>query len=473
MRKTKIICTIGPASSSQKDLKELVLAGMDVARLNCSHGSQKEMAEIISAIRQVRAETGIPVAVLIDLKGPEIRTGKFKAGKVKLEANQRFTIYSDEIEGDSSKMSVSYKEFYNAVSPGTPILIDDGLIELVVEKVEGKLVQTKVLVGDELSNHKGVNLPNTPTNLPALDEKDLNDLAFAVKEQVDFVAVSFARNAADIKAARDVLDQQGGEEINIIAKIENQQGIDNINEIIEASDGIMVARGDLGVEIAPEQVPLVQKRLICQCYQSGKPSITATQMLDSMVHNTRPTRAEVSDVANAILDGTSCLMLSGETAVGKYPLRSLETMVRIALTVEKEIDYWTEYEKTPAPVCFNVADAISHAAFTTARDLDAAAIVVMTFSGHTARLTSRFRPACPILAMTVSEISQHQLNMSWGVKPYLVPLASSTDEVFRQAEEIAKESELVNCGDTIVLAGGTTSGQSGTTNTIRVEEVKG
>lgn len=469
MRKTKIICTIGPASSSPDKLKQLALAGMDVARLNRSHGSQKEHAEVIHALKKVRKETGLPIAILVDLKGPEIRTGKFINGKVYLQPDQDFYIHSEEIVGDANKMSVSYKDFHLAVKPGTPILIDDGLIELLVVSIDDKVVHTNVVVGGDLSDFKGVNLPNTPTPLPTLDEKDYSDIRFAVRHEVDYVAVSFARNADDIRLAREALDNENGHFINIIAKIENQQGIDNSDEIIEASNGLMVARGDLGVEIPPESVPMVQKRLIRQCYQSGKPSIIATQMLDSMINNPRPTRAEVSDVANAILDGTSCLMLSGETAIGKYPVRSVETMARFAEGVEDEIDYWEDKDFELIYQCNNVPDAISHAAASTAEDLNAAAIVVMTYSGSTARLISRFRPECPILAMTVSEISQQQLNMNWGVRPHLVPVASSTDEVFRQAVEVAKLSGLVNNGDTIVLAGGSTSGRSGTTNTIRVE----
>jgi pyruvate kinase len=469
MRKTKIICTIGPASSDKEMLKKLTLAGMDVARLNCSHGTQEEQEIIIRDLKEVRKEMGVPLAILLDLKGPEIRTGSFQKGKIFLHAGDNFSIYSEEVIGDDSKMSVSYKYFYQSVKPGITILIDDGLVQLIVTDIVDKVVHTKVVVGGEVSNYKGVNLPNTPTLLPALDEKDISDLHFAVKKEVDFVAVSFARSAADIFKTRKVLDDAGGRAINIIAKIENQQGLDNIDEILEASDGLMVARGDLGVEIPPEQVPMIQKRLIRQCYISGKPSITATQMLDSMMENPRPTRAEVSDVANAIVDGTSCLMLSGETAIGAYPLAAVETMARIALSVEGEIDHWTDFENEPRYKCLDVPDALSHAASTTAKDLEAAAIVVMTFSGLTARLISRFRPACPILAMTVSEVSQHQLNMSWGVKPYLVSVATSTDEVFRQALNVAKSYNEIECGDAIVLAGGSTSGKSGTTNTIRVE----
>lgn len=469
MRKTKIICTIGPASASPEKLKQLALAGMDVARLNRSHGTQEEHGAVINSLKDVRAETGLPIAILVDLKGPEIRTGTFNNGKVHLQADQEFFIHSQPIIGDAERMSVSYKDFYLAVKPGLTILIDDGMIELLVVSIDDKIVRTKVVAGGDLSDYKGVNLPNTPTPLPALDEKDYSDIRFAVQHEVDYIAVSFARNADDIRLARQALDKEGGQAINIIAKIENQQGIDNSDEIIEASDGLMVARGDLGVEISPESVPMIQKRLIRQCYQSGKPSIIATQMLDSMIKNPRPTRAEVSDIANAVLDGTSCLMLSGETAIGKYPVRSVETMARFAEGVEAEIDYWEDMDFELIYQCNNVPDAISHAAASTAGDLDAAAIVVMTYSGSTARLISRFRPECPILAMTVSETSQRQLNMNWGIRPYLVPVASSTDEVFSQAVKVAKLSDLVNKGDTIVLAGGSTSGHSGTTNTIRVE----
>lgn len=473
MRMTKIICTIGPASSNIDILRQLTQAGMDVVRLNRSHGTQEEHAAIIDSIKELRQETGLPLAILLDLKGPEIRTGTFVGGRVELLPGQVFDIYSQETLGDSTKMSVSFENFHHAVKPGTPILIDDGLIELIVVSIENEVVRTNVVVGGELSDFKGVNLPNTPSLLPALDEKDFSDIRFAVEQEVDYIAVSFARSAEDISQARAALDNEGGQAIKIIAKIENQQGIDNSYEIILASDGLMVARGDLGVEIAPEHVPMVQKRLIEQCYRSGKPSIIATQMLDSMIYNPRPTRAEVSDIANAVLDGTSCLMLSGETAIGKYPVKSVETMARISLGVESEIDYWADMDKDSLEYnCDNVPDAISHAAASTAKDLDSAAIVVMTFSGTTARLISRFRPACPILAMTVSETSQQQLNMNWGVRPYLVPVASSTDEVFRQAVEVAKLSDLVHVGDTIVLAGGSASGRSGTTNTIRAEVVE-
>ncbi|NLZ55935.1 MAG: pyruvate kinase, partial [Clostridiaceae bacterium] len=465
MRKTKIICTIGPAVQGIDKLRGLVKAGMDVARLNCSHGSHEEHALKIIDIKQIRREGNLPLPILIDLKGPEIRCHSFVGGKVELAEGQSFAIHSEPLLGDASRMSVSYSDFHRDVNPGTPILIDDGLIELVVEEVRDRVVHTRVIVGGLLSDRKGVNLPNTPTQLPALSDSDYRDLQFAVEQEVEFVAASFVRSAADVREVRDALHELNGDSIRIIAKIENQQGIDNIDEIIAAADGIMVARGDLGVEIPPERVPVFQKKLIKQCYTSGKISITATQMLDSMIKHTRPTRAEVSDVANAIYDGTSALMLSGETAVGKYPIQAVEMMDRIARSTEQMIDYWDQLEALGSGCFGDVADAISHAAVTTARDLNARAIIVMTYSGVTARMISRFRPASPILAMTISPISRRQLALSWGVSPYCVPLVSSTDAVFSQAMKVALSSGLVDSGDTVVLVGGSTSGTSGTTNT--------
>lgn len=409
--------------------------------------------------------------MLLDTQGPEIRIGMFESGEATLIEGNSFVLVNNDIIGNDTKVSVSYKNLYIDVKAGDRILINDGLIELEVKKVQGKDMHCKILNGGTLGNKKGINVPGVEVNLPSITEKDISDICFGIENGFDFIAASFVRKAEDISEIKKILEKNSGSGIKVIAKIENRQGVDNIDEILKVADGIMIARGDLGVEIPVEEVPLVQKMLIDKCYRNGKPVITATQMLDSMTHQPRPTRAEASDVANAIFDGTSVLMLSGETAAGKYPLESLETMDRIVRKAEKAIDYWKEFMAMQYSMETSVTNAISHATCTTAMDLNAAAIITVTQSGRTARMVSRFRPACPIIATTTSPMVQRQLNMSWGVIPFLVGEAESTDDMFDMGVEKAHESGFAKTGDIVVITGGVPIGISGTTNILKVQTV--
>ncbi|NLW10831.1 MAG: pyruvate kinase [Clostridiaceae bacterium] len=471
MKKTKIICTMGPAIENDDLLRSLMLSGMNVARLNFSHGDHEEHLSRVERIKRLRAELDIPIALLLDTKGPEIRTGDFENGRAELKEGSIVTLLPGNDIGTAELIYVSYGEFYRDVTVGSPILIDDGLVELEVMDIEDTKVRCRVLNGNVISNHKSVNLPGAKTNLPALTTKDIEDIRFAIEQDFDFIAASFVRKAADVLEIKKILEKYKGDSIHIIAKIENREGISNFDEILKVADGIMVARGDLGVEIPMQEVPTVQKALIEKCYKIGKPCITATQMLDSMIRNPRPTRAEVSDVANAILDGTSAIMLSGETAAGKYPLESLNMMVSIAEQTEKSIDYWAEFIKSRYEMVSSVTNAISHATCMTAMDLKASAIVAVTHSGRTARLISRFRPECPIIATTVSSRSYRQLALSWGVYPYLVEEVHTTDAMFELGMNKALESGKVNNGDVVVITGGTPIGMSGTTNTLKVQTI--
>lgn len=471
MRKTKIICTLGPAVDNEETLRKLMQKGMDIVRLNFSHGTHEEHKIRADRLKKVRDELGLPIPLLLDTKGPEIRLGNFENGEVQLKDGERFTLVNDDILGDITKCSVSYKELYKDVKKGTRILINDGLVELEVINIKDKDIICEVLNGGVIGNHKGVNVPGVKVNLPSLTEKDIEDIKFAVENEFDFIAASFIRKASDVIDIKKVLENNDGHDIRVIAKIENREAIENFDEIIKVSDGIMVARGDLGVEIPVEEVPVVQKMLIEKCYKSGKPVITATQMLDSMIRNPRPTRAETSDIANAIYDGTSVIMLSGETAVGKYPVETLETMAKIARKAEASIDYWDRFQRMQFDFSPNVTNAISHATCTTAQDLKASAIITVSHSGHTARMISRFRPQCPIIATTVSPRVQRQLSLSWGVLPYLVPEATSTDEMFDVGVEKALESKLVRNGDLVVITAGLPIGMSGTTNILKVHIV--
>jgi len=473
MRKTKIICTMGPAVEDEAILRQLLLKGMNVARLNFSHGDHAEHLARVNRIKALRQELGLPIALLLDTKGPEIRTGNFEKGRIELKDNDEVTLVPDDGRqlGNESLIGISYASFYKDVDKGSRILIDDGLVELEVINICDSAVTCRVVNGGSVSNHKSVNLPGAVTNLPALTDKDIADIRFAVENEFDFIAVSFVRKAADILEIRKVLEKSKGQGIHLIAKIENREGVNNFDEILKVADGIMVARGDLGVEIPIQEVPTIQKSLIEQCYRIGKPCITATQMLDSMIRNPRPTRAEVSDVANAILDGTSAIMLSGETAAGKYPVESLAMMDSIARQTEKSIDYWGRFSSTKYEMAASVANAISHATCTTAMDLKAKAIVAVTISGRTARLISRFRPSCPIIATTVSRRSYYQLALSWDVFPFLVGQVDSTDEMFGLGIAKAIESGTVSNGDLVVITGGTPIGVSGTTNTLKVENI--
>lgn len=467
-RKTKIICTIGPASDDPEILRDLVRAGMNVARLNFSHGDHAEQKARVDRIKAIRAELGVPLALMMDTKGPEVRTGIFAGGRVTLERGQEVRIVHEDITGTAEQFSVTYKDLPQDVQVGSRLLINDGLITLEVVRIEGLDVVCRVINGGEIANHKSMNLPDINLQLPALTGKDLDDLRFAVDNQFDWIAASFVRRPTDIMEMRRVLASYGDKEIKICAKIENREGVNNFEQILKVADGVMVARGDLGVEIPAEEVPVLQKHMIKTAYEAGLPSITATEMLDSMIRNTRPTRAEVSDVANAIFDGTSCIMLSGETAMGQYPVESVKMMDRIARYTEARIPYWENF-RSMAYQATNLTGAISHAACTTAMDIGAKAIITVTHSGNTARSLSRFRANVPIIAATVTERTKNQLAVSWGVTPVVIPVIQDTDELFNTAMDAALATEIVQDGDMVVVTGGTPAGMSGTTNTLRVE----
>lgn len=471
MRRTKIICTLGPASDNADILRKMMLSGMNVARMNFSHASHEEHKKRADLFKSIRDELRLPIPLLLDTKGPEIRTGNFKNGQVVLKEGDEFVFVNNNILGDESKCTVTYKELYKDVSRGSRILVDDGLVELEVTAIKNKDIHCKVLNGGSVGDHKGMNVPGEEIKLPALTSQDIEDIKFGIENDFDIIAASFVRKAADVIEIRKVLEKNGGSDILVVSKIENREGIKNFDEILKVSDGIMVARGDLGVEIPVEEVPVVQKKIIEMCYRYGKPVITATQMLDSMIRNPRPTRAEASDVANAIYDGTSCVMLSGETAAGKYPVETIEVMAKIAEKAESSMDYWKRFSTEQYEINTSVTNAISHATCTTALDLKAAAIITVTQSGHTARMISRFRPACPIIATTTNSKVRRQLSMSWGVLPYMVGSANTTDEMFDMGVEKALESGQVTNGDLVVITAGVPTGISGTTNTLKVHIV--
>ena len=471
MRKTKIVCTLGPATNDVEIMKQLIQNGMDAARINFSHGTYETHAETIAKLKQAREELNAPIPLILDTKGPEIRVKTFKEDKVRLEEDATFTLTTREVEGDVNIVSVTYADLPKDVHRGSRILIDDGLIELKVEDITETDVVCKVVNGGVVKSRKGVNLPGVEVNLPSLMEKDIEDLKFGVENGFDIVAASFIRSAEDVLKIRRVLEENGGGQMHIISKIENQQGVENIDKILEASDGIMVARGDLGVEIPPEEVPLVQKILIAKANRIGKPVITATQMLESMVHSPRPTRAEANDVANAIFDGSDAIMLSGETAAGAYPLEAVATMARIALKAESAVDYAAKLANTTEPARVNITNAISMADCATAAELKTAAITTVTKSGFTARMISRYRPACPLIASTSDETVWRQMNLIWGCKPMLYTGELPRGGVFDTALEIAVKSGLLKNGDTVVSALGMPLGFSGATNTLRVDIV--
>lgn len=419
MRKTKIVCTIGPATDNEETLRDLMLAGMDVARINFSHGTHEAALKTMNRIKKVREELDVPVAILLDTKGPEIRIKDFKDGKAELKEGQKFTLCTEDVEGDDTQVSITYKELPNDVKTGSKILIDDGLIELEVISIKSQRIICEVKNGGIVSNKKGVNVPNVSLSMPYMSQKDIDDIIFGIEQDIDFIAASFVRTADDIMELKHLLEKNNGSDISIIAKIENAEGVENIDAIIRASEGIMVARGDMGVEIDMQDLPVIQKKLIKKTYRAGKVVITATQMLDSMIRNPRPTRAETTDVANAIYDGTSAIMLSGETAIGKYPVETVKTMASIAERTENDIDYVKRLDQMNFDSRMDVTNAISHATCTTAHDLRAAAIIALTYSGGTARQLSRFRPSCPIIAPTLSVKARRQLNLSWGVVPIM------------------------------------------------------
>ena len=470
MRKTKIICTLGPSTEDEKTLRELMIAGMDVARINMSHGTHEEHRLKIEKVKKLRREMDLPVAILLDTKGPEIRTGNFPE-KIMLEAGQEFTLTTEECIGDNKHCFITFSGLPADVDEGTKILIDDGLIEMVVKSKTETEIVCKVINGGPVSSHKGINVPNVTLSLPFLSDRDREDLKFGIEQDVDFVAASFTRNANDINEMRAELEKNGGGDIRIIAKIENNDGVKNIDEIVRVSDGIMVARGDLGVEIPIAEVPIIQKMLIRKTRNSDKPVITATQMLDSMMKNPRPTRAETTDVANAIYDGTSVIMLSGETAAGAYPVEAVKTMADIAVTTENNIDYIDRFNKLDMNERPDVTSAISHATCTTAHDLGASAILTVSKSGSTSRMLSKYRPECPIISGTPSEKVWRQTNMSWGVCPIMIEEKDNTDALIDHVIDVAQKKGLLKNGDLVVLTAGVPLGVSGTTNLMKVHLV--
>lgn len=473
MRKTKIVCTIGPGSDNEEVLSQIIKAGMSVSRHNFSHGDHSEHKTRIELVKRLSKKLNEPIAIMLDTKGPEIRTGDFNAKSVQLNEGDKFTIYcKEEIIGDNTKCYVTYDELAKDVKKGDSILIDDGLVGLRVESVDDNKIHCTVVNSGVVSNHKGVNVPGVSMKLPSVTDKDIDDLKFGVEMDVDLIAASFIRKASDILEIRNILKQIGGENISIFAKIENQEGVDNINEIIEVSDGIMVARGDLGVEIPIEKVPVVQKMIIEKCNRSGIPVITATQMLDSMMRNPRPTRAEASDVANAIFDGTDAIMLSGETANGKYPVEAVATMSRIAVEAEKQLDFKTLLIKKKLEHMPGIPTAISLATTTTAMELNAKVIITATQSGSTARIVSKYRPQCPIIAVTPYEKVARRLCLSWGVFPLIAEKAQSTDELIEKSIELVKREGFVNTGDLVVMAAGIPINDIGSTNMMKVHIVE-
>lgn len=472
MRKTKIVCTIGPATDDDAVMRQVMLAGMNVARFNFSHGDFETHERRFNQVIRLREELGLPIATLMDTKGPEIRLGKFVDDKpVTVHDGDTYTLTTEDVLCDEKRGSISFKNLPRDVRPGTRILINDGLIEMVVVKTTSTDITCHVIHGGRLSNNKGINVPGVQLSMPYLSENDKNDLEFASKLGFDFIAASFVRTAADVDYLRKYAQSLGWYDVRIIAKIENTEGVRNIDEILESSDGIMVARGDLGVEIPFEQIPATQKQLIRKGYQAGKQVITATQMLESMITNPRPTRAEITDVANAIYDGTSAIMLSGETAAGAYPVDVVRTMDLIARTTEEDIDYKGIHSLSRTKKNADISNAIAHATVTTAHDLDAAAIVTVTLSGVTAREISKYRPFCPIISCTVSERVQRQMNLSWGVYPMLVDEMNNTDALFEVSVQAAIKSDIVSKGDIIVITAGAPVGVSNTTNMMKVEQV--
>ncbi len=471
MRKTKIICTLGPATDDENIIRELILNGMNVARINMSHGTHDEQRVRADMVKKVRTELNKPVALLMDTKGPEIRTKKFKDGPIMLEKGQEFTLYTDDRDGDKDGCAITFSALPKDVTKETSILIDDGLIALSVEKIFEDKILCKVQNGGKVSNNKGINVPGCELSMPYVSSQDISDIKFAITEDFDFIAASFVRSKEDVAQIRQVLEENNCNDIKLVSKIENAQGVDNIDEIIRVSDAIMIARGDMGVEIPLEEIPKIQKEIIKKAYTAGKHVVTATQMLESMVKNPRPTRAETTDVANAIYDGTSAIMLSGETAAGDYPVEALKTMNTIACYTEKDINYIARHQSRAFIDNKDVTSAISHATCTTAHDLGAVAILTASKTGKTAKLISKFRPACPIICGCIDEKVLRQMNMSWGVAPLLMSEMKSTDELFENVVKITEEAGYVQSGDIAVITAGIPLGISGTTNMLKVHLV--
>ena len=470
MRKTKIICTIGPASESEEVLTAMCKAGMNIARINFSHGTHPEHRSKIETIRRVREKLDLPIAIMLDTKGPEYRIKTFADGPVTLVEGAKFSLYVDDRPGDARGVSVNYAGLAKDLNPGDRVLLANGLLALEVKDIEGSEIRCIVTVGGELSDRKSMSFPGKVLNQVYLSEQDKADLLFGIENGVDYVACSFVSRKQDLLDVRAFLDAHGGQQISLIAKLENQPGIDNVEEICEACEGIMIGRGDMGVEIPYEELPAVQKLLIDKCRLIGKRVITATEMLESMIHNVRPTRAEISDVANAVYDGTSAVMLSGETAAGKHPVEAVAVMAKIAEATENKIDYATRFHSAKF-ITHNTVDAISHAVCTMAIDVGAKAIVVCSLSGRTVRMISRFRAPVDILGSTTSEATMRQLALSWGVVPALSVEYTSTDVMFYVATQQAKEKLGLKPGDRIVITGGVTNGKSGNTNLIKVEVI--
>ncbi|PID27013.1 MAG: pyruvate kinase [Candidatus Cloacimonadota bacterium] len=471
MRKTKIICTLGPSTDTKEILKDMMLSGMNVARMNFSHDVHKTHKKRVDLVKELREELNLPVALLLDTRGPEIRTKDYKNGSVDLKDGDLFSIRCYDSIGDENGVSVNYEDLYKDLHKNDRVLIDDGLIELEVKNIEDKDIICKVLNSGTLSNKKSVNIPGIRIKLPYMSDKDKEDILFAIKNDFDFIAASFIRDISDLKCLREFMDSNGGSKIKIISKVESKEGVDNIKDIIRLSDGIMIARGDMGVEIHFEELPVLQKQIIRLCNRSGKPVITATQMLDSMIKNPRPTRAETSDVANAIFDGTSAIMLSAETSVGKYPVDVVKTMSKIALNTEQNINYEKRFREQDIKATSTITSAISYSTCSTAHNLGANAIITVTKSGTTARMISKFRPACPIVAPTILKKIFYQLSLSWGVTPIFTKEKSDTDAILKQAVDKTLELGKVKDGDLVVLTGGFPSKMSGTTNMLKVHIV--
>ena len=471
MRKTKIVCTLGPSSSDETTLKKMLLAGMNVARLNFSHGTHEGHRQTIQRFRKVREELGIPAAVLLDTKGPEIRTGNFANGEEILKEGQEFILTTLPVSGTSQRVSVTYKDLPKEVKPGNLVLINDGKIVIKVENTDDTEVRGTVIHGGKISNHKGINLPNVRLNMQYMSPQDREDILFGIQNDVDYIAASFVRSAGDVEVIRKLLEDNGGSEIKIIAQIESTQGIENFEEILEAADGIMVARGDMGVEVAYEKLPGIQKKFIRRCVQSGKIVITATQMLESMTTSPIPTRAEITDVANAVFDGTTAVMLSGETAAGKYPVEAVATMAKIAMQAE------TDQPKVPSRNmiwhemdAMDVTNAVGHAACTLAKDINAAAIMAITKTGYTARRMSKFRPDIMIIGATPYEKTYHQLSLIWGVTPLMANYRYEIEDLFGHCARKALVAGLIKEGSNIVISAGVPVDVPGNTNIIRVME---
>ncbi len=471
MKKTKIICTLGPSSSDEKTIKALIENGMNVARFNFSHGDYNEHKSRMDLVKKIRNELDLPIALLLDTKGPEIRLCDFENNSIVLNDGDNFTLTSDNILGDQTKVSITYKNLPKELKSGAKILLDDGKLELKVLDIKGNNINCKVIHGGKISNHKGVNVPSVHLNMPYLSEVDKNDLLFGISQDVDYIAASFVRTKEDVLSIRKFLDDNGGNKIRIISKIENQEGIDNFQDILDSCSGIMVARGDMGVEVDFEKLPGIQKRFIGEALKSGKFAITATQMLESMVNNPSPTRAEISDVANAVFDGTTAIMLSGETANGKYPVEAVKAMNRIALRAEKDAFELDVYNRLPKNRN-NPTSAISHATCTTAKDLNASAIITLTEQGTTARRIASYRPEELIIAITSNKKVYYQLALTWGILPIFNDKKYENMTIFESSIELCKKNKLLNTGDIVILTAGVPFNISGNTNLLRIETVE-